>query len=96
MISAAEAKELGLVNKVFPHDTLWEETMKTAKLMATKGKVSLKAVKDCIQRGGDIDLHDGCYMESDNFAICMASPDGKEGLTAFVEKRKPEFKGELK
>lgn len=95
MISAQEAKEIGLVNKVFPPDKLWEETMKTANLLASKGKVSLKAVKDCIERGYDVDLRNGCYMESDAFGLCMASPDGKEGLSAFLEKRKPEFKGEL-
>jgi len=91
MIKAQEAKEIGLVNRVFPPDTLWEETMKTAQLIASKGKVSLKAVKDCIQRGNDVDLRDGCFMEMDAFGLCMASPDGKEGMTAFLEKRKPEF-----
>ncbi len=95
IISAQEAKEIGLVNKVFPHEQLWEETMKTADLLATKGRVSMKAVKRCIDRGLDVDLRSGCYLEADNFAICMTSPDGKEGLSAFLEKRKPEFKGEL-
>ena len=95
MINAAEAKAIGLVNKVFTPEILWEETMKTAQLMASKGKVSLKAAKDCINRGLNMDLQDGCYMESDNFGLCMSSPDGKEGMTAFLEKRKPEFKGEL-
>lgn len=95
MISAQEAKEIGLVNKVFSPDKLWGETMKTAKILASKGKVSLKAVKDCIERGFDVDLRDGCYMESDAFGLCMTSPDGKEGMTAFLEKRKPDFKGEL-
>ena len=95
MISAQEAKEIGLVNKIFPPDKLWEETMKIANGMASKGKVSLRAVKDCIERGYNVDLRDGCYMESDAFALCMASPDRKEGMSAFLEKRKPEFKGEL-
>lgn len=95
MITAQEAKEVGLVNKVFPPEKLWEETMKTANVMASKGKVSMKAVKRCIDRGFDLDLHSGCYMESDSFALCMSSPDGKEGMSAFLEKRKPEFKGEL-
>ena len=95
IISAQEAKEIGLVNRVFPHDTLWEETMKTANLMAGKGKVSLRAVKRCIDRGFDVDLHSGCYMEADAFALCKASPDANEGMSAFLEKRKPEFKGEL-
>ena len=95
MISAQEAKEIGLVNKVFPHDKLWEETMKTAQVIATKGKVSLKGVKDCINRGYDVDLRDGCYMEMDAFALCAASPDREEGMNAFLEKRKPQFKGGL-
>ncbi len=94
MIGAAEAKEVGLVNRVFPDDTLWDETLKAARKIASMGKVSLKAVKDSIERGYDVDLRDGCYMESDAFGLCMASPDGKEGMSAFLEKRKPEFKGE--
>ena len=95
MISAGEAKEIGIVNKVFPSDRLWEETMKTANLIASKGKVSLRAVKECIDRGSDMDLHKGCFMEIDAFSLCMVSPDAKEGMRAFLEKRKPEFKGEL-
>jgi enoyl-CoA hydratase len=95
MINAQEAKDIGLVNKVFPQDRLWEETMKTAMLIASKGKVSLRAVKHCIDRGFDVDRRSGCYMEADAFGLCMDSEDAKEGMTAFLEKRKPEFKGEL-
>ncbi|MBW1666795.1 MAG: enoyl-CoA hydratase/isomerase family protein [Deltaproteobacteria bacterium] len=95
MISAKEAQSIGLVNKVFPPEKLWEETMKTANLIASKGKVSLRAVKECIDRGSDMDLHKGCFMEIDAFSLCMVSPDAKEGMRAFLEKRKPEFKGEL-
>ena len=95
MINAGEAKAIGLVNRILPADTLWEETMKTAQLIALKGMVSLKAAKDCINRGLNTDLYNGCHMEADNFGLCMSSPDGKEGMTAFLEKRKPDFKGEL-
>jgi len=69
--------------------------MKTARLLAAKGKVSIRAVKETIERGYDQDLRTGCYMESDAFGICMASPDSREGMSAFLEKRKAEFKGEL-
>ncbi|MEW6665599.1 MAG: enoyl-CoA hydratase-related protein [Thermodesulfobacteriota bacterium] len=93
MISAQEAREIGLVNKVFPQDKLWEETLKTANLIATKGKVSLRAVKQCVDRGYDVDLRSGCYMEADGFALCVDSPDAREGMKAFLEKRKPDFKG---
>jgi enoyl-CoA hydratase len=95
MINAREAKEIGLVNKVFPQEKLWEETLKTANLIASKGRVSVRAVKQCIDRGFDTDLRRGCQMEADAFGLCMASPDGKEGMSAFLEKRKPEFKGDL-
>jgi enoyl-CoA hydratase len=95
MISAQEAQAAGLVNKVFPPDRLWEETMKTARLIASKGRVSLRAVKQCIDRGFNEDLHKGCLMEADAFGLCFDSPDAKEGMTAFLEKRKPELKGEL-
>ncbi len=96
MIGAQEAKEIGLINKVFPPDKLWGETMNTARLISEKGSVSLKAAKDCIGRGVDVDLRDGCYMESDAFGLCIVSPDAQEGMTAFLEKRKPKFKGGLK
>jgi enoyl-CoA hydratase len=95
LISAREAKEIGLVNKVFPADKLWEETMKTAKILASKGRFSLMAVKRCVDRGYNLDLRSACALETDQFGLCMASPDGKEGMSAFLEKRKPEFKGEL-
>ena len=95
MITAQEAKEIGLVNKLFPPDKLWDETMKTANLIASKGKVSLRAVKQCVDRGYDTDLRRGCQIEAEAFGLCMASPDAKEGMSAFLEKRKPEFKGEL-
>ncbi len=95
VIGAQEAKELGIVNKVFPNDRLWEETTKVAGEIASKGSISLMAIKRSIDRGFDLDLRSGCYMEADNFALCFASPDAKEGLKAFLEKRSPQFKGKL-
>jgi enoyl-CoA hydratase len=95
IISAQEAKEIGLVNKVFPAETLMEETRKTAKLMASKGRAALRAIKQTVNRGFDVDLRNGCAMEVDAFAVAFTSPDAKEGLTAFLEKRKPDFKGEI-
>ncbi|UCH00808.1 MAG: enoyl-CoA hydratase/isomerase family protein [Deltaproteobacteria bacterium] len=95
MITAMEAKDIGLVNKVFPGERLWEETMKVARLLASKGRASIRAVKDSIERGYDQDLRIGCYQESDAFAICLTSEDAKEGMGAFLEKRRAEFKGEL-
>jgi len=95
LISAEEALRIGLVNKVFSPENLWGETMKTAGVLASKGRVSMRAAKQCIDRGYDLDLRSGCYMEADSFSICLSSPDGKEGMTSFLEKRKPDFKGDL-
>ena len=95
IFGAREAMDRGLVNRVFPAETLWEETMKTARTMAAKGRFSTMAIKQCIDRGFDLDLDTGCRLEADSFGLCLSSPDGKEGMSAFLEKRPPQFKGEL-
>ncbi len=95
MISAEKAAEIGMVNKVCPHETLMDEIMKTANIMASKGKTSLRAAKEAINYGMDVDLVSGRHIEMDAFALCMASEDAKEGTTAFLEKRKANFKGNL-
>jgi len=97
IISATEAREIGLVNRVCPdNESLTGEVLKTAKTIASKGKVSLRAAKETINSGMDADLLTGCNIECDAFALCMASEDAKEGTTAFLEKRKAVFKGTLK
>lgn len=96
MISAEEALRLGLVNKVVPQDSLMAEVSKAAGIIATKGKVSLREAKQAINKGMDVDLASGCAIEVDAFALCYASPDAKEGTSAFLEKRQPDFKGGLK
>ncbi len=95
IITAQQAKEIGIVNKLFAHEMLWEETIKTAKAMASKGKVAIRGIKEGIDRGFDVDIRQGYYIAADAFAISMSSPDGREGFTAFLEKRPPDFKGEL-
>ncbi len=96
IISADEAFQMGFVNKIVAPDQLMDKTFKTAEAIATKGRVSLNAAKQTINQGLDVDLATGCKMEIDSFALCMASEDAKEGTHAFLEKRKPEFKGNLK
>ncbi|MCU0602177.1 MAG: enoyl-CoA hydratase-related protein [Desulfobacterales bacterium] len=96
MISAAEALQIGLVNKVFPAAALMEEVLKTAKEIAGKGRVSLRAAKQAINLGLNVDLVSGCSIEVDAFALALASPDAKEGTAAFLEKRKAVFKGSLR
>jgi len=96
MISAQKALQMGFLNKVVSPDQLMDETFKTAEAIATKGRVSLNAAKQTINQGLDVDLATGCKIEVDSFALCMASEDAKEGTHAFLEKRKPDFKGNLK
>ncbi len=93
MISAEEAREAGMVNRVCSADALMDEVRETAQTIAGKGKVSLRAAKQAVNGGLKVDIGTGCHIECDAFALCMASEDAKEGTTAFLEKRKPEFKG---
>ncbi|MCG8620076.1 MAG: enoyl-CoA hydratase-related protein [Desulfobacterales bacterium] len=95
-IPADKALEYGMVNKICAPEALMEETLKTAGLIASKGKVALRAAKEVIQNGTATDLETGCRIENDAFGLTMSSEDAKEGTAAFLEKRKPEFKGELK
>ena len=94
-LSAAEAKEIGLVNKIFPPAELMAAVGETAKLIAGKGTFSLCAAKQAVNQGLCADLVTGLAIERDAFALCMASPDAKEGTGAFLEKRKPTFTGDL-
>jgi len=96
MITAAEAAQFGLVNKVVPAASLLEEVLKTAQEIAAKGRVSLRAAKQAVNQGLNVDLSSGCNMEVDAFALVFASPDAKEGTSAFLEKRKAVFTGSLR
>ena len=95
MVPAAEAQTMGLVNKVCAQDELMDDVLNVAKIIVAKGKVSLRAAKQAINTGMDVDLKTGCRIEIDAFAICLASPDAKEGTQAFLEKREADFKGSL-
>jgi enoyl-CoA hydratase len=94
IIDVALAKEIGLVNRVFPAEELMPAAIKTAKKIASKGRVSTRACKELINFGFDVPLDHALRMEADAFGVCFASPDQQEGMGAFLEKRKPEFKGE--
>lgn len=95
MIDAQQARDLGLVAKVFAADKLTEETLKVATLLASRSPGVLRSVKQVVDRGMDIDLKSGCAFEAEAFALCFASQDCREGVSAFLEKRKPNFQGTL-
>lgn len=95
MVDAAEAMRLGIVNKVCAPEALMEDVRATAAVIAAKGRVALRAAKQAVNSGLNVDLATGLALENDAFALCLASPDAREGTDAFLEKRKPEFKGTL-
>jgi enoyl-CoA hydratase len=95
MIDARQAKELGLAAKVFPAEQLLDETLKVARTLASRSPSVLRSLKKVINGGADIDLKNGCALEAEAFGVCFGSVDMQEGVSAFLEKRKPEFKGTL-
>jgi len=92
-ISAEEACRIGLVNKVVPAEKLFEEARKMAKRFASQGTVALRMAKSCVNEGMRMDLEAGLQYEQKCFSILFATEDQKEGMKAFLEKRKPNFQG---
>ncbi|HEX2910432.1 MAG TPA: enoyl-CoA hydratase-related protein [Chloroflexia bacterium] len=92
-INAEEAYRIGLVNKVVPADSLMEEAKKWAGKVATKPPFTLKLVKQVMDQGADLNLEAALRLERLGFISLFGTEDQREGVTAFLEKRKPEFKG---
>jgi enoyl-CoA hydratase len=93
IIDAAEALRIGLVTQVVPHDELAGAADKTAKILLRKGPLAVKAAMDAVNQGYDIDFDDACRLEANMFGVLCSTADMKEGTDAFLNKRKPEFKG---
>ena len=93
MISADEAFQMGLVNKVTTPETLLEEVKKTLNTISQKGPVAVQLVKQVINEGADLNLESGLEMEALAFPIVFSTEDKKEGITAFLEKRPAKFLG---
>jgi enoyl-CoA hydratase len=93
MIDAQEAHRLGLVNEVYPAAELEAKTMELANKIAAKSPVALAMAKTAVKNAARMNLRAGLEQEIDLFALCFASEDKEEGVSAFLEKRKPEFKG---
>lgn len=91
-IGAEEAERIGMVNKVVPADELLTYAVEMAKTIASKGQIAVRYSKAVINRGIETDMNTGNAIEADLFALCFANGDQQEGMTAFMEKRKAEFK----
>ena len=86
MISAQEAFEIGLTNKVFPTGELLNETKKVASKIASNSTVGVKLAKAVIDKGYDLDLANGRALERNTISLCFSSEDQKKRMTAFLEK----------
>ncbi len=93
-IGADEALKIGLITQIVPADNLMDEAMKLAKELARKAPLAMTAAKKCINYGADIDLASGEAFEQKTWSWLFASEDQKEGMKAFMEKRRPEYKGQ--
>jgi len=93
IIDAQTAFNLGLVNHVVPADQLEIKTMEIANRIAEKSPIALRLAKEAIKLASRSNLDEGLRREVDLFALCFSSADKDEGVTAFLEKRKPVFKG---
>lgn len=93
MISAQEALAINLVNKVVPDEMLMEEAVKMAKSISRHSSVAVGLAKHSLQKASDVDLHTGCVIERACFSLAFSTEDKKEGMRAFLEKRKPDYKG---
>lgn len=91
-INAEEAYRIGLVNHVYPVAELMEQAKKMAKRIAAKAPLAVGYAKFAIGKGLQVDIDTAMSIESDMFGMCCATEDKNEGLGAFVEKRKPQFK----
>ena len=92
-VKAEEALRIGLVNAVVPGGQLTEKGIETARLIAAKAPVAVRVSKQAVQRGLDLDLANGCVLETSLFAFAFGTADRMEGMTAFLEKRPAKFEG---
>ncbi|HEY4133612.1 MAG TPA: enoyl-CoA hydratase [Alphaproteobacteria bacterium] len=92
MMDAAEAERVGLVSRVVPAAELLDEALKTAGKIALQSRTAALMVKESVNRAFESSLAEGIRFERRLFQASFATPDQKEGMTAFMEKRKPAYK----
>jgi enoyl-CoA hydratase len=92
-IKAAEALQIGLVNEVVADAQLADKGLEMARAIAGKAPVAVRVAKQAVQRGLDLDLANGCVLETSLFAFAFGTADRQEGMTAFLAKRAAKFEG---
>ena len=93
MIDAKEAHQYGLINFIFSSEELEEKTIELANTVASKSSYAVERAKKSVKAVAEMSLENGLKYEQDLFIECFKSEDGKEGIAAFIEKRKANFKG---
>ena len=93
MIRADEAYRIGLADEVYPPDELMTKALEMASTIASKSPLAIRMAKECVNRGLDMPLSNALDFEKVNFGAICGSYDKTEGCTAFLEKRRAEFKG---
>jgi enoyl-CoA hydratase len=93
ILAAEEARQLGLVARVVPQDSWLESAKQVAREIASKSPVSIRLAKDAVDEAFETPLSAGIDFERRSFYLARASEDADEGLSAFIEKRKPDFRG---
>ncbi len=93
-ITASQALAIGLVNKTVPKPELFTEAMKMAEKLAKMPSRAIGLIKEAVDRGLEVSLKEGLKIETDLFDDALLTRDAKEGLSAFIEKRKPVFSHE--
>jgi enoyl-CoA hydratase len=91
IINAVEAEKVGLVNSVVKPEELMEKTIELAQQILSNGQLAVRYSKTAINRGYETDIETGMHIEKNLFSLCFATADQKEGMTAFIEKRKVNF-----
>ncbi|MCK4368754.1 MAG: enoyl-CoA hydratase/isomerase family protein [Dehalococcoidales bacterium] len=92
-ITAQEAVEIGLVSKVVGGANLAAEAEALARTIAGKGPIALRYIKEAVNKGLDLTLEQGLHLEADLYFLLHTTADRTEGITAFIKKRPPKFKG---
>lgn len=92
-VSAKSALEMGLVTRVVPSEMLMIEGMKLAHTLAANAPISIRLVKQVLNKSYDLDLESVMQLETEGTLNCLASDDLREGVRAFLEKREPMYKG---
>ena len=93
-ISAEEAKAYGLVNKIVPVEFYLSEAVKLASTIAEKSPIAVQMAKESVLKAYEMPLQEALFFERKNFYMLFATEDQKEGMQAFIEKRKATFKGQ--